>query len=98
MWSVHQMKKKKAHKKQQPKETIPEEAQMLDFPEKDFNSAVINMLTEHRTRHTKCILIYFLSAKSTTLTSKALAFQDFFLFSEKLIGFFSDSKIGQQLT
>lgn len=62
---------------------------MLDFPEKDFNSAVINMLTQHRTSHTKCILIYFLSAKSTTLTSKALAFQDFFLFSEKLIDFFS---------
>ena len=71
---------------------------MLDFRDKDFNSAVINMLTEHRTSHTKCILIYFLSAKSTT-TTKALAFQDFFPFFRKANWlFFKDSRIGQQLT
>ena len=40
--------------KKQPKETILEEAQMLDF-----KSTVISVFTKHRTSHRKFILIYF---------------------------------------
>lgn len=54
------------HGKKQPVETIYEEAQMLDFLDKDIKSAIISMFIEHKTSHRKCILIYLLSAESTT--------------------------------
>ena len=73
-------------KKNQRKETVPEEAQTLDFLDKDFKSTVVLCSVTIFISHRKCILVYFLSAKLKHPLAKHWHFRDFF-FSEDIIVF-----------